>query len=259
MLDRVFRDQPAGFYVDVGAWHPDRDSVTRHFYDQGWSGINIEPSRSYHRLLQQRRGRDINLNVAVGRESGELEFVEVPGSAMSSLKPEAAERARRHGYASRRYRIPVFTLQAICERHCPDRTISFLKIDVEGFEQDVIGSLDWQRFRPVVVLVEAVHPDTRAPDWSGWEPMLLEAGYAMVWFDGLNRWYLRRESAELAARFALPPNLFDGFVLAAGHPMSMKATTRLHLAARRHLPQGLYRAGLAFWRGLRRLYHRSAG
>ena len=255
MLDRVFRDERAGFYIDVGAWHPDKDSVTRHFYEKGWSGINIEPARSYFRLLQRQRTRDINLNVAIGRESGELDFVEVPGSAMSSLKPEAVERARRHGFASRSYRIPVMTLKDICAQHCAGREIAFLKIDVEGLEKEVIESLDWAQSRPVVVVVEAVHPDTRQPDWSTWEPALLAAGYTMVWFDGLNRYYLRGESAELAKHFVLPPNLFDGFVLEAGHPMTMRTTTRLSMLASRLLPAAAYRMVESVWRSLRRLYH----
>lgn len=34
MLERAFADLEIGFWVDVGAWDPDTDSVTRHFYDR---------------------------------------------------------------------------------------------------------------------------------------------------------------------------------------------------------------------------------
>ena len=66
MLHRVFGSVGDGFYIDIGAWHPDLHSVTKHFYDMGWTGINIEPSKSYARLLKRRRRRDINLDVAIG-------------------------------------------------------------------------------------------------------------------------------------------------------------------------------------------------
>jgi hypothetical protein len=36
MLERAFADLAEGFYVDVGAWDPDLESVTRHFYERGW-------------------------------------------------------------------------------------------------------------------------------------------------------------------------------------------------------------------------------
>ena len=38
VLDRALRAS-AGFYVDVGAASPSTASVTRHFYELGWSGI----------------------------------------------------------------------------------------------------------------------------------------------------------------------------------------------------------------------------
>jgi hypothetical protein len=42
MLERALAEIENGFYVDVGAWHPDLDSVTRHFFGRGWRGVNIE-------------------------------------------------------------------------------------------------------------------------------------------------------------------------------------------------------------------------
>src|SRR6266851_465847 len=43
MLARVFAGRTAGFYVDVSAADPVNLSVTKWFYDLGWSGLNIEP------------------------------------------------------------------------------------------------------------------------------------------------------------------------------------------------------------------------
>jgi hypothetical protein len=33
---------PNGRYLDIGAHHPSRFSVTRHLYQRGWDGINVE-------------------------------------------------------------------------------------------------------------------------------------------------------------------------------------------------------------------------
>jgi len=41
-----------GSYVDVGAHHPDRFSVTRHLYQSGWSGVNLEANPAFLRLLK---------------------------------------------------------------------------------------------------------------------------------------------------------------------------------------------------------------
>ena len=66
MLYRVFRGQPTGFYIDVGAADPTHRSVTRLFYDLGWRGINIEPRQMFFEELQHARPRDINLDCGAG-------------------------------------------------------------------------------------------------------------------------------------------------------------------------------------------------
>lgn len=60
-LWRALKHVEKGLYIDVGANHPTADSVTRAFYDRGWSGINVEPVPSYYHALCQERPRDTNL------------------------------------------------------------------------------------------------------------------------------------------------------------------------------------------------------
>ena len=70
MLSRAFPGA-SGFYVDVGANDPDIDSVSRTFYERGWSGINLEPLGPQFERLKLRRPRDVNLQIAVGEAEGE--------------------------------------------------------------------------------------------------------------------------------------------------------------------------------------------
>jgi len=42
LLGRVFHNRTDGFYVDVGAGDPVELSVTKWFYDLGWSKIGYE-------------------------------------------------------------------------------------------------------------------------------------------------------------------------------------------------------------------------
>lgn len=209
MLARVFAEQSVGFYIDVGAWDPDSDSVTRHFYDLGWRGVNVEPTLDAFERLVAARPRDITLNVALGEAPGELTLFQRPETGLSSLLPPGDG---EDAVCSRA--VVVSTLAAVCERHAGDQTIDFLKIDVEGWEEPVIRGADWSRFRPRVVLVEATEPNSQIPAWDGWEPLLLQADYRFVYFDGLNRFYVRGEDANLARFFTTPPNVFDHFIRA---------------------------------------------
>ena len=45
------------------------------------------------------------------------------------------------------------------------------------------------------------------------EPLLTSREYSFVYADGLNRFYIANERANLRTAFAYPPNVFDGFEL----------------------------------------------
>jgi FkbM family methyltransferase len=213
ILRRLFRDRTDGFYIDVGAMDPVFDSVTKHFYDLGWSGINVEPNEHFYSRLLELRPRDINLNLALGDKDEEKEFYVFEDIGNSTFDVASRERCLEQGFEAKPKRIKVTTLAAIC-RDYVRRPIDFLKIDCEGWEKFVLNGADWDRFRPIVLVIEATEPGTDIPAWSEWEPCLIEhARYDMVYFDGLNRFYLRREDAVLRFHFELPPNFFDQFKL----------------------------------------------
>ncbi len=212
MIARLFDAEYRGFYVDIGAAHPDFLSATRHFYDQGWSGINVEPTFRFYPLLCEARPNDINLQCAVGNSPGPATFYEIPEVAENStLEPAVADRLAAAGRTARPHEVEVVRLADLCATYVKDRIIDFMKIDVEGGELGVLQSGDWERFRPRLLVVEAVVVNSSEENWQSWEPILAEANYHKVWFDGLNNFYLRDEDLELRHAFRLPPNIFDRF------------------------------------------------
>jgi FkbM family methyltransferase len=213
MLNRVFRDRDNGFYIDVGAADPVVDSVTKFFYDEGWCGINIEPNEWFYNKLMADRPRDINLNVALGERDEERELYLFERIGNSTFEEASRDRYAERGFETRPVPVQVTTLAAICEQYAT-RPIDFLKIDCEGWEKFVIKGADWDRFRPSMLVIEATEPGTSAPSWQDWEPLLIEdASYDMVYFDGLNRFYLRRDLPDLRCHFEVPPNVHDDFRL----------------------------------------------
>ena len=218
MLWRALSGIERGFYIDVGTADPDTDTVTRAFYDRGWSGINIEPVAVSMRRIAATRLRDINLQVAVGRTPGSATFYVVEGTGLSTLVEEGLSRLDRAGYAAEQTTVEVTTLADICAEHVPEAVgaIHFLKIDVEGAEADVLAGADFKRFRPWIVLIEATAPMSSEQTHAAWEPGLLAAGYRFVYFDGLNRFYVALEHLDaLEPCFAAPPNVFDDFIRVA--------------------------------------------
>jgi FkbM family methyltransferase len=215
LLWRALQGVACGFYIDVGAAHPDIDSVTRAFYDRGWRGINVEPTAEFSLRLAAARPNDINLQIVLGEHPGEAELFAVDGTGLSTIEPGSIDAIRRAGLTVRSAEITVDTLADLCRRYAPP-VIHFLKIDVEGAERAVIAGADFASFRPWIVLVEATAPMSSVPTHDEWEFMLLDAGYRFVWFDGLNRFYLSAEKHDdLAHAFQTPVNVFDDFLRAA--------------------------------------------
>jgi FkbM family methyltransferase len=205
LLRRVFSHAEDGFYIDVGANDPVHDSVTKHFYDRGWRGINIEPQRGPYTRLCAQRQNDINLNIGLSNTDSALEFLECRSNpGLSTFSAEMANVWREQGTEFVKRLVPVMTLAQVCEEHV-DRPVDFLKIDAEAHEREVIQGGDWERWRPRVILIEAVWPDR-------WEPMILAAHYHFAAFDGLNRYYVRSEDRELLKAFDAPVHSLDDYI-----------------------------------------------
>src|SRR5262245_20961168 len=205
LLNRVFGGHQVGFYVDVGAYHPVDGSVTKLFYDRGWTGINVEPGSIFD-LLAAERPRDVNLRMAVFDRKGEVYFLET-----------AADRGMSHVVEQDvGCSVPCDTLEAIVENHGMGRPVDFVKIDAEGSEPAIVRSTDWRRLRPRVLVIEATKPWSCVLANQGWEPELLGAGYVRAYFDGVNCFYVTEEEWPiLEHHFRVPVNVLDGVVTRA--------------------------------------------
>ena len=183
-----------GFYVDVGANDPVADSVTKRFYDHGWSGINIEPIQAHFNDLQRSRPRDINLNVGVANKPGTLVLREYTGSGLSTFSDkmkkeyESNKSSLTDDYND--YEVPVKKLSDIFFEN-KVKKIDFMKVDVEGYEYDVLASNDWKQYRPRVLCIESNHIE------NDWRPILLNNSYKKEFFDGLNEYYVDSKASGL--------------------------------------------------------------
>ncbi|MBG1258601.1 FkbM family methyltransferase [Nostoc commune] len=213
LLNRVFKYKSQGFYIDVGALHPTFDSVTKAFYDRGWSGINIEPIKENCNIFQKERPKDINLNIALSNSEGNLDFFEVVGQpANSTLNKEIAyEIAKEKCLDVSQYTVAVKTLAQICQEYV-NQKIDFLKIDVEGLEEQVILGGNWEIFRPTVLVIETTLPNTNIRCENNIREFLKTKNYKHVFFDGINDYYIAEESSDLAKHFSFPVNILDFYV-----------------------------------------------
>ena len=209
ILDRALRAD-TGFYVDVGVASPTIASVTKHFYDLGWSGINIEPLPSYAAELRLERPRDTTIEAVAGSAPGRSTlYVVETDPDLSTLDSERQVELAAEGEATTPREVDVVTLDQVLEEAGP-ATIDFLKIDVEGAERDVLEGLDLNRWRPRVLVVESTAPNAQVPTHQQWEDLVTGRGYRYASFDGINRYYVPEEESLLAGLLG-PANVLDHF------------------------------------------------
>lgn len=231
MLWRALQHVQNGCYIDIGAQDPLVDSVSLAFHQQGWYGVHVEPTSHYAELLRQQRPGDTVVQAAVGSGPGLLRFFEISDTGISTADPVIADEHRARGFAVHEITVPCITLAAVFEA-VAGRDIHWLKVDVEGFEQQVLASWAPSSARPWIVVVESTRPLTQIESYDTWEPLLIGYGYTPVYFDGLNRYYIADAHPELKDAFHSPPNVFDGFCL------NGTASTPFHaLIASRHQEQ----------------------
>ena len=211
VLSRALGSGP-GFYVDVGAADPDVASVTRHFYELGWRGINIDPRADAISSLDEKRPRDVNLCLAAGAMDGEVEFSRnLSDPDLSTFAPDT-----RAGWSDEDRAdqiVEVRRLDSILDQYV-DGEIDFLKIDVEGAERDVLEGIDLGRWRPTVVVVEAVRPYSIERTDAEWRHLLELSGYEEGCFDGINLFFARSDRPDVLVKL-FPANALDRYTLAS--------------------------------------------
>lgn len=178
ILDRFFEDQQRGFYVDIGALHPVRFSNTLLLYLKGWRGVNVDATPGSMRLFRSLRRRDINLEVAVGKDPATANFFIFREAALNTFDVELAQQRLEEGWELHRV-VPVRQqpLSMVWDEAVPRSVaVDLLTIDVEGMDVEVLQTLDWSRQRPRVVCVEQL----RDGNGQSVEGLLADRGYHLL-------------------------------------------------------------------------------
>ncbi len=166
ILQRIFEGKNDGFFVDVGAHHPKRFSNTYLFYKRGWQGINIDPMPKVMDLFNKIRPKDINLEVGISDKEENLTYHIFNEPALNTFSE--AEAKKKDGLSNykvvEKKKIKVLRLEDILDKYLPkNQEIDFFSIDVEGLDMQVLKSNNWDKYRPKVVLAEALDKSNVIP------------------------------------------------------------------------------------------------
>lgn len=212
ILWRALRNVERGFYIDIGANDPVIDSVSYAFYQRGWRGVNVEPMPYYAERLRAERPHDLNVERVISAAQGPITLAQFSGTGLTTASETFARQHERAGYSAELIQATPITLSALFDL-AESSVIHWMKIDVEGMEEDVLSSWGAHPARPWIAVVEATLPNSTTQNYNKWEHELTARGYRFAYFDGLNRFYVHEAHSELSMHFGPGPNFFDNFRL----------------------------------------------
>jgi FkbM family methyltransferase len=137
------------YMLDIGGCH---GAMSEPLLARGWRADVFEPDPAAREVLQQNLAKytgrvRIHALVAGSQSAGSVAFHQATVQGLSGLNdsPFAA--------TANVLQVPSTTLADFCAQQSIT-SIDFLKIDAEGFDFDVLESLDFQRVQPELILVE---------------------------------------------------------------------------------------------------------
>lgn len=193
ILRRIFDTRAPGFYVDVGAHHPHRFSNTNYFYQCGWQGINVEPNPDAVRAFKAFRRRDINVQCGISDAEGRMTYYKFNDPALNTFDEALMEdRLRNTPYKLvGQIEVPVRRLDGLFDEVLPPgQAIAFMSIDVEGLDLRVLRSNDWSKYRPRIVLAEAIATTLENIERNDVAGYMRSQGY-QVFGKTLNTWIFK--------------------------------------------------------------------
>ena len=151
-ISRFFKNKLTGNYVDIGCYHPIKGSLTYNLFQKGWKGINVDLSKVSIDLFKLSRPKDINIQAAITDFDGETFYYENgPINQQNSLKENSE---------LKKIPIKAIKLSTILKQNKLTK-IDFLNIDVEGFDFNVLSTLDFSEIKPTMICIEENNYNTQ--------------------------------------------------------------------------------------------------
>lgn len=149
-------------YLDIGTNDPAQLNNTYLFYTRGHKGVCVEPDPDLVSVIEKLRPNDQVLGVGVGQKEGKLPFYQMDPHTLSTFSKKEAETYQKYYPWSRIVRtkkISVISINDILKKYFNDG-LDFLSIDTEGLDSQIIKSLDFEKYQPIVICIEtAVYKD----------------------------------------------------------------------------------------------------
>jgi len=128
----------------------------------GWNGVLAEPSPQWHKDLEKNRPNTKIIKECIWKSTGDiLEFFVSQVGELSTIKdfvnndiksmPKNTEERNKDGNV---IKVKTVSLNDVVENYFNGTAPSYISVDTEGSELDILTSFDFKKYRPIVFTVE---------------------------------------------------------------------------------------------------------
>jgi FkbM family methyltransferase len=181
LVREFFGGETTGYFVEVGASHPTEGSQSWQLEQAGWTGVLVEPQPELAAFLVTTRKARVFANACSSPENHGRSLplhVDGPRSALDR------DRLSPGAQAAYVIVVPARTLDSILQEAQAPAPIDLLSVDVEGHETEVLRGFDFERWQPLLILVEDHVNNLRT------HRCLKNNGYRLIRRLGHHGWYV---------------------------------------------------------------------
>ncbi len=179
-------------YLDLGANHAKHLSNTYPFYEQGAHGVLVEANPDLIPELKFYRNSDIIINKCVDTVSGrKVQFSILNGDGLSTPCIDSTDRLIEENpnlKVEKIVEVETISVNDIFEKYFAEAPI-LMSIDVEGKDLEIMKSIDFDSYRPLIILTEMIEYSVKLQIGSKNKEILdfmLSKGYEEFAFTGIN-------------------------------------------------------------------------
>ena len=185
-INRVFKNLDSGFYIDIGAYHPFKGSLTNLLFQKGWKGMNIDLSKDSIELFKIARPNDLNINCAITDFNGETYYYQNSEINQQNSLLKSNDNQKK-------VKVDAFTLNELLNINKIDEC-NYLNIDTEGNEFTILQTINFDLIQPLLISIEDNSFDLESENKKKIINLMEKKNYQMINVIGVTMFFTNKNN-----------------------------------------------------------------
>tara|TARA_Y100000996_G_scaffold378536_1_gene331268 strand:- start:850 stop:1587 length:738 start_codon:yes stop_codon:yes gene_type:complete len=195
-INYYFKNLNAGFYVDIGCFHPIKYSNTAKLYNRGWRGINVDINQTSIDLFNIIRKRDQNFCAAISNENKKvIAYTDNYFSPINSINKiffESNVNKFSDGKYSEKEINSYKFFDFLNKNELNIDKIDFLNIDAESHDYEILQGIDFKKIYIKLICVEMFNENNEI-DKNKYKDLLQKYDYELIECIGANGFFEKND------------------------------------------------------------------